>query len=97
MTIQKKQKNKAEQSKSKEKLIIRHATRSDVPDIIAMMRRAYPNMTPYTNGHLLGQITVFQQGQFVADYDGKIVGYADRKSTRLNSSHTDISRMPSSA
>ena len=25
------------------------------------------------------------------------VGYADRKSTRLNSSHTDISRMPSSA
>ena len=23
--------------------------------------------------------------------------YADRKSTRLNSSHTDISRMPSSA
>ena len=32
---------------------------------------------------------------------GDIVGYAanpvDRKSTRLNSSHTDISRMPSSA
>jgi GNAT superfamily N-acetyltransferase len=76
MTIQKKQKNKAEKPKSTEKLIIRHATRSDVPDIIAMMRRAYPNMTPYTNGHLLGQVTVFQQGQFVADYDGKIVGYA---------------------
>ncbi|MFM9163207.1 MAG: GNAT family N-acetyltransferase, partial [Methylocystis sp.] len=76
MTIQKKQKNKAEKPESTEKLIIRHATRSDVPDIIAMMRRAYPNMTPYTNGHLLGQVTVFQQGQFVADYDGKIVGYA---------------------
>ena len=26
-----------------------------------------------------------------------IVSHADRKSTRLNSSHTDISRMPSSA
>ena len=26
-----------------------------------------------------------------------IFGYLDRKSTRLNSSHTDISRMPSSA
>ena len=25
------------------------------------------------------------------------VGFPDRKSTRLNSSHTDISRMPSSA
>ena len=27
----------------------------------------------------------------------KEIGYTDRKSTRLNSSHTDISRMPSSA
>ena len=27
----------------------------------------------------------------------KAAGHADRKSTRLNSSHTDISRMPSSA
>ena len=27
----------------------------------------------------------------------KSLGYSDRKSTRLNSSHTDISRMPSSA
>ena len=26
-----------------------------------------------------------------------VVLYSDRKSTRLNSSHTDISRMPSSA
>ena len=26
-----------------------------------------------------------------------VAGNADRKSTRLNSSHTDISRMPSSA
>ena len=35
------------------------------------------------------------------EFHGKIVGLAgnlrDRKSTRLNSSHTDISRMPSSA
>ena len=28
---------------------------------------------------------------------GSLVGSQDRKSTRLNSSHTDISRMPSSA
>ena len=28
---------------------------------------------------------------------GAIAGGEDRKSTRLNSSHTDISRMPSSA
>ena len=28
---------------------------------------------------------------------GALLVFADRKSTRLNSSHTDISRMPSSA
>ena len=30
-------------------------------------------------------------------FGDKIAGYADRKSTRLNSSHSDRSRMPSSA
>ena len=30
-------------------------------------------------------------------YQGTVDGETDRKSTRLNSSHTDISRMPSSA
>ena len=30
-------------------------------------------------------------------FDNVIACYIDRKSTRLNSSHTDISRMPSSA
>ena len=35
--------------------------------------------------------------QFVADNFGSRIKKLDRKSTRLNSSHTDISRMPSSA
>ena len=34
-------------------------------------------------------------GQIVARIEAK--GYADRKSTRLNSSHSHASRMPSSA
>ena len=33
----------------------------------------------------------------LADYIEKVFPIGDRKSTRLNSSHTDISRMPSSA
>ena len=33
-----------------------------------------------------------------ADWDQpRTISYKDRKSTRLNSSHTDLSRMPSSA
>ena len=34
---------------------------------------------------------------YVVDQDTQEVLFRDRKSTRLNSSHTDISRMPSSA
>jgi predicted amidohydrolase/GNAT superfamily N-acetyltransferase len=62
--------------KAKEQLIIRHANRQDVADIIVMMKRAYPTLRVFTPGHLLGQITTFPQGQFVAEYDGRIVGYA---------------------
>ena len=42
-------------------------------------------------------------GQAIANYSGfknagfEIVSYRDRKSTRLNSSHAQLSRMPSSA
>ena len=34
---------------------------------------------------------------FIGCFLGTLIGVLDRKSTRLNSSHTDISRMPSSA
>ena len=34
---------------------------------------------------------------FIALERGEVKGFIDRKSTRLNSSHTDSSRMPSSA
>ena len=43
---------------------------------------------------LLGKIIRRIDDMFVTPYDR---GDLDRKSTRLNSSHTDISRMPSSA
>ena len=38
---------------------------------------------------------VYELSEFVNQFDIKEI--EDRKSTRLNSSHTDISRMPSSA
>ena len=39
------------------------------------------------------QIGIF----LIIAYAASVVSFKDRKSTRLNSSHTDISRMPSSA
>ncbi len=37
------------------------------------------------------------QQAYAAELPGRFAELRDRKSTRLNSSHTDISRMPSSA
>ena len=45
-------------------------------------------------GHVLAWITHTAGGQSVVD---RIFGFLDRKSTRLNSSHIPLSRMPSSA
>ena len=44
---------------------------------------------------LTGKAPVVRKFPMVPGIDG--AGTVDRKSTRLNSSHTDISRMPSSA
>ena len=56
-----------------------------------------------TNPNIRGFISanadyVLNSGPTPVDaFDFNVGGYPDRKSTRLNSSHTDISRMPSSA
>ena len=50
-------------------------------------------MLPYRSGDtILADIRKFSTVPVIVIYE-----YPDRKSTRLNSSHTDISRMPSSA
>ena len=50
---------------------------------------------------LMGVLVIFLENQNLNKKDNSLKIYEkenrDRKSTRLNSSHTDISRMPSSA
>ncbi|WP_425092058.1 GNAT family N-acetyltransferase [Tropicimonas sp. S265A] len=58
------------------KLEIRHATQRDVEGVMALSRRVYPEEAPYTRGQVTGQINAFQNGTFVAIYDGEVVGYA---------------------
>jgi len=57
-------------------LEVRNATLQDIPAIAALVERVYPNMQPYTTGMLRGQITRFPEGQYVVEYEGRIVGYA---------------------
>jgi predicted amidohydrolase/GNAT superfamily N-acetyltransferase len=57
-------------------LTVRQARTADIEAIIALTRRAYPDLSPYSPGQVQGQITAFPDGQFVAESQGEIVGYA---------------------
>ncbi len=57
-------------------LSVRNATVDDIPAIIRLVERAYPEVGSYTPGMLKGQITGYPDGQFVAEYEGEVVGYA---------------------
>ncbi len=57
-------------------LTVRTARMEDIPAISRLERKVYPDMPRYSDEALIGQINNFPEGQFVAEYDGVIVGYA---------------------
>ena len=69
------------------------ATRADMAAIATLDSQCFPAGRPDFLGHWIAQ----PNRLLVTERDGALVGYADRKSTRLNSSHSGESRMPSSA
>lgn len=58
-------------------LIVRNARVKDIPHIRSLVSRVYraSGMGTYSRAMLLGQIHNFPEGQFVAEYEGAIVGY----------------------
>ena len=57
------------------RLEVRPALPADIPGILVLMRRAAPEMRPYSPGVVRGQINNFPDGQFVAVFEVDIVGY----------------------
>lgn len=57
------------------RLVVRNAAMPDITQIIDLTRRAYPNMEPYTRAMIRGHLNNFPEGQFVAEFEGRIVGY----------------------
>ncbi len=58
-------------------LIVRNARIKDIPHIRSLVSRVYraSGMGTYSRPMLMGQIHNFPEGQFVAEYEGSIVGY----------------------
>jgi predicted amidohydrolase/GNAT superfamily N-acetyltransferase len=63
------------QSNKPATLEVRAAVPSDVPEILALIGRAYPGIANYSAGQVSGQINNFPEGQFVAVFEGAVVGY----------------------
>jgi predicted amidohydrolase/GNAT superfamily N-acetyltransferase len=59
----------------KAKLLIRNPLTTEVDEIKALSDIVYSDMPPYSPDALRGQINNFPEGQFVAVYEGKIIGY----------------------
>jgi len=60
------------------KLVVRNAVAADIPGIQALSRKVYASLGEagaYLSAQLHGHINQFPEGQFVAEYDGEIVGY----------------------
>jgi len=60
---------------TKAKLIVRRARLADVPGIAELGRRVYAPNPSLTQRMIRAQINNFPEGQFVAEYDGRIVGH----------------------
>ncbi|MCB2106419.1 MAG: GNAT family N-acetyltransferase [Rhodobacteraceae bacterium] len=56
-------------------LRVRRAALPDIPHIRDVMARVYTDMPGYSEDMLRGQMLKFPEGQLVAEYDGKVVGY----------------------
>src|SRR5688500_9727240 len=58
----------------KEKLTIRLASHQDIPALVELSRKLYPH-DHFIPEMLAGQMSIFPEGQFVAVYDGNVVGH----------------------
>ena len=56
-------------------LFTRNATYSDIKSVLALSIKTYGEELGYQEDMLIGQFTTFPEGQFVAEYNGQIVGY----------------------
>ncbi len=58
------------------RVTVRHTRSEDVPELIELQRRTYTTIQPWTQEKVDQQLTVFPQGQLVAELDGRLVGAA---------------------
>ncbi len=59
----------------KPRLVLRNTTEADIPQVAALGRRVYGPGFGHSPEMLTGQLARFPEGQFVAVYDDRVIGY----------------------
>jgi predicted amidohydrolase/ribosomal protein S18 acetylase RimI-like enzyme len=65
---------KLDLSKFEKKMIIRNIEESDIDAIIKLQEKCFPGMEPWKREHLESHLDHFSEGQFCAEFEGKIIG-----------------------
>ncbi|MFT7576203.1 MAG: putative amidohydrolase/ribosomal protein S18 acetylase RimI-like enzyme [Alphaproteobacteria bacterium] len=65
----------AKPARSRSRLVVRRVKRSDIDGLAELSNRVYEPVPGHSKRSLRAQLNNFPDGQFVAEYDGKIVGH----------------------
>ncbi|CAM3645666.1 bifunctional GNAT family N-acetyltransferase/carbon-nitrogen hydrolase family protein [Mesobacillus zeae] len=65
---------KLDLKKFEKKMIIRNMKEEDIDSIIRLQEVCFKGMEPWKKSQLESHINIFPEGQFVAEYDGEIIG-----------------------
>ena len=69
-------------SQFEKRMILRQMTIEDIETILKIQELCFPGMDPWERAHLKSHISIFPEGQIVAELDGEIVGSCS--SLRIN-------------
>lgn len=58
------------------RLLVRNTRQEDIPELIRLQRRVYPDIPSWSRRDLGHQLEVFPQGQLVVEHDGQLAGCA---------------------
>ena len=61
--------------RSRSRLVVRRVKRSDIDGLAELSNRVYAPVLGHSKRRLRAQLNNFPEGQFVAEYDGRIVGH----------------------
>jgi predicted amidohydrolase/ribosomal protein S18 acetylase RimI-like enzyme len=61
-------------SRFEKRITVRRMRQKDIPQVIELQKKCFPDMSPWKPEQLKNHLKVFPEGQFVVEHKGKVVG-----------------------